>query len=194
MWYTIYNFLVVCTPGAWLVPSRLQVTRAAGAGRDGREKGKKFCLQPLLHKTITKNAKANNWVNKLRQGKLREILIFFPNPVFINPGRYIYLWKMYFHIPSQLRANVHRCLLLCSSKNIHSPPPPPHWGYFCFKLPSPWGFHARGCLSFPSNFRLFFSTLLGTTPRLPWKNISLKDAVALYFYAKDNCFCDTSRS
>ena len=42
--------------------------------------------------------------------------------------------------------------------------------------PTPWNF--RG-----------FPTWLGT----PGKNISVKNAVALYYYAKNNCFCDEMR-
>ena len=36
---------------------------------------------------------------------------------------------------------------------------------------------------------LEFPTWLGS----PGKNISVKNAVALYFFAKDNCFCDKER-
>ena len=39
------------------------------------------------HKTTKKKTNANNIVNNLRQGKLRNYKMF-ANPVFINPGRY----------------------------------------------------------------------------------------------------------
>ena len=55
--------------------------------------------------------------------------------------------------------------------------PPPHGGHCCFRPPPP---------------RISVIFQLGLVP--PGKNISLKNAVALFFYAKDNCFCDTERT
>ena len=55
--------------------------------------------------------------------------------------------------------------------------PPPHGGHCCFRPP-------------PLRISVIFQ--LGLVP--PGKNISLKNAVALFFYAKDNCFCDTERT
>ena len=78
--------------------------------------------------------------------------------------------------------------ILCSSKkHPYLPPLLPHGGHFYLR-PSPrWNFHFTGCLSYPPstpwNF-CNFPTLLGT----PWKNISVKNALALYFYAKA-CHC-----
>ena len=84
--------------------------------------------------------------------------------------------------------------ILCSSKkHPYLPPLLPHRGHFCFR-PSPrWNFHFTGCLSYPPptpwNF-CNFSTLLGT----PWKNISVKNAFALYFNAKAcHCFHNKER-
>ena len=57
--------------------------------------------------------------------------------------------------------------------------------------PQPPEFPFQGMLvipPIPSNFRKF-PTWLGS----PGKNISVKNAVALYFFAKDNCFCDKER-
>ena len=57
-------------------------------------------------------------------------------------------------------------------KNVHTPLPPP----------SPtW--------RAPPGSSVIFQ--LGCVP--PGKNIYVKNAVALYFYAKDNCFCDKER-
>ena len=59
----------------------------------------KFCLQPLLHKSLTTNnpkkdaTQANNTVNKLRQEKLREITKCFLtqcSEAFINLGRCVF--------------------------------------------------------------------------------------------------------
>ena len=47
--------------------------------------------------------------------------------------------------------------------------PPPHGDH-----PHPYNFHSRGCLSYTP-----------CTP--PEENIFIKNAVALYFYAEDNC-------
>ena len=41
-------------------------------------------------------------------------------------------------------------------------------------------------LAIPTNPGFSVISLLGWVP--PGKNVSLKNAVALYFYAKDNCF------
>jgi len=78
---------------------------------------------------------------------------------------------------------------MCSSKKY---PYPPTEGTFVLELhpvefpfqwvlvnpppPTPWNFHKS-------------PTWLGN----PGKNISVKNAVALYFLAKDNCFCDKER-
>ena len=64
---------------------------------------------------------------------------------------------------------------MCSSKKY--PYPLPHGGHCCFRPPPP-----GVCVIFQ----------LGLVP--PGKNISLKNAVALFFYAKDNCFCDKERT
>ena len=42
------------------------------------------------------------------------------------------------------------------------------------------------CLPYPPTTGFSAISLLGWVPR--GKNVSLKKAVALYFYAKDNCF------
>ena len=71
----------------------------------GRKKCGKFCLfstftQIPNHKTSKKTTKANSNVNKLRQGKLREITkcSMFANPVFTNPSRYlVHSTEMYAH-------------------------------------------------------------------------------------------------
>ena len=64
---------------------------------------------------------------------------------------------------------------MCSSKKY--PYPLPHRGHCCFRPP-------------PPGISVIFQ--LGLVP--PGKNISLKNAVALFFYAKDNCFCDKERT
>ena len=64
---------------------------------------------------------------------------------------------------------------MCSSKKY--PYPLPHGGHCCFRPPPP---------------RISVIFQLGLVP--PGKNISLKNAVALFFYAKDNCFCDKERT
>ena len=67
---------------------------------------------------------------------------------------------------------------------------PPTEGTFVLE-PQPLEFPFQGMLvipPIPSNFRKF-PTWLGS----PGKNISVKNAVALYFFAKDNCFCDKER-
>ena len=64
---------------------------------------------------------------------------------------------------------------MCSSKKY--PYPLPHRGHCCFRPP-------------PPGISVIFQ--LGLVP--PGKNISLKNAVALFFYAKDKCFCDKERT
>ena len=77
--------------------------------------------------------------------------------------------------------------LMCSSKIIHTP----HEGHF-FKLPSPWNFHFRRCLPYPPPPVISLIFQLGWIP--PGKNTFLKNAVALYFYVIDNCFCDREKT
>ena len=73
---------------------------------------------------------------------------------------------------------------MCSSKKY---PYPSTEGTFVLELHL-LKFSFQGVLVIPStpwNFRKF-PTWLGS----PGKNISVKNAVALYVFAKDNCFCD----
>ena len=63
----------------------------------------------------------------------------------------------------------------CSSKKYPYPAPPPLTEkVFVLDTPPRWNFHSRGCFS----------------PPPPGISESLKNAFALYCYAKDNCFCD----
>ena len=59
-------------------------------------------------------------------------------------------------------------------KKTHSPPP--NGGHFCHTPPTP-------------GISIIFQ--LGWVP--PGKTICVKNAVAQYFYVKDNCFCDKER-
>ena len=68
----------------------------------------------------------------------------------------------------------------------------PDGGHFCFRLPTTLEFPFQGgaCHTLPTpGISVIFQ--LGWV--LPGKNISLKNVVAPYFYAKDNCFCDKAR-
>lgn len=77
---------------------------------------------------------------------------------------------------------------LCSSGEY---PSPPDRGHFCFRPPAPWDFQFRGCLSYPLPPGIFLTFLLGWVA--PGKNIFVKNAFSLYYYAKCNCFCDKVR-
>ena len=65
--------------------------------------------------------------------------------------------------------------VLCSSKNIHTPPPLPRRALFSTPPEGVWHTPSPN----PWNFRNF-PTWLGT----PWKDISVKNAVAKYFMRK----------
>ena len=77
---------------------------------------------------------------------------------------------------------------MCSSKKNHNS----HGGHFRFRSPPPWNFHFRGaCHTPPPPSPWNFCNFPSWVP--PEKNISVKNAVTLYFYAKDYCFCDKER-
>ena len=64
----------------------------------------------------------------------------------------------------------------------------PTEGTFILHLPPPWNFHSRGACHIPPTPGISVIFQLGLVPA--GKNISLKNAVAPYFYAKDDCFYD----
>ena len=66
--------------------------------------------------------------------------------------------------------------LYCSYKNFHTPAPTSTEGTFVLDPPSP-------------GISVIFQ--LSWVP--PGKSISVKNAIAPYFYAKDNCFWDEER-
>ena len=77
-----------------------------------------------------------------------------------------------------------RILLLCCSKKC----PSPHGGHICLRPLQPPGIEIPGgACDTPRPPTLGISVIF----QLVWvprgNNISLKNAVALYFYAKDNC-------
>ena len=77
-------------------------------------------------------------------------------------------------------------------KNIHTPTPPPPIENTFVLDPHPPGISIPGSAFIPSptpKISVIFQ--LGWVP--PGKNIYLKNAVALYFYTKDNCFCNKVR-
>ena len=82
-------------------------------------------------------------------------------------------------------------------ENIHSPLPSPPRRAIKLVLPPPrWNFLSRGSchMSFPPpphplEFPVIFQ--LGWVPSR--KNICVKNVVALYYYTKDNFFCDKMR-
>ena len=76
-------------------------------------------------------------------------------------------------------------------KNI---PHVPDRGHFCFRPPTTLEFPFQGVLVIPPPPTPGISVIfqLGLVP--PGKNVSLKNAVAQYFYAKDNCFCEKARN
>ena len=83
-------------------------------------------------------------------------------------------------------------------ENIHSPLPSPPRRAIKLVLPPPrWNFLSRGTchMSFPPppphplEFPVIFQ--LGWVPSR--KNICVKNVVALYYYTKDNFFCDKMR-
>ena len=62
----------------------------------GRQKFAKFCLQPLLHKSLTTKQPRKNDISKKQSkkaetGEVERNYNMFANPVVINPGRYIFL-------------------------------------------------------------------------------------------------------
>ena len=69
-----------------------------GGGRGARRKFAKFCLQPLLHKSLTtkepkkkqKNDISKQHSKKAKTGEVERNYKMFANPVFINPVRYIF--------------------------------------------------------------------------------------------------------
>ena len=73
-------------------------------------------------------------------------------------------------------------------ENIDTPPPPPlsHGGHFCFVDPP-----LLLIIPFPPPPGISLIFQLGWVPS--GKNICVKDVVALYYYAKDNFFCDKMR-
>ena len=76
--------------------------------------------------------------------------------------------------------------VVCSSKNIDTPPPHPHGGHFCFRVPT---CTTRGCLTFPLPQPLEFpkfSNLVG----YPLEKYFRQKCHCKILYAKDNCFCD----
>ena len=89
------------------------------------------------------------------------------------------------------------CNIYCNDcvvpENIHTPPPPtPDGGHFCFGVPTPLEFSFQEVLvipPYPLQFPSFFH--LNWVP--PGKNVSIKNPVSLYHYAKCNCFCDKMR-
>ena len=64
-------------------------------------------------------------------------------------------------------------------------PYPPTEGILALDTPPPWNFHSRGYLSDPAPHPLGFPVWLAPTR----KTISIENAVALYYYAKDDCSC-----
>ena len=83
-------------------------------------------------------------------------------------------------------------------ENIHSPLPSPPRRAIKLVLPPPrWNFLSRGTfhMSFPSPpphpLELPVIFQLGWVPSR--KNICVKNVVALYYYTKDNFFCDKMR-
>ena len=61
-----------------------------------RKKFAKFCLQPLLHKSLTPKQQSKNDISKKQSqkaetGEVERNYKMFVNPVVINPGRYIFL-------------------------------------------------------------------------------------------------------
>ena len=74
-------------------------------------------------------------------------------------------------------------------ENIDTPPPPPpssHEGHFCFVGPP-----LLLIIPFPPPPGISLIFRLGWVPS--GKHICVKDVVALYYYAKDNFFCDKMR-
>ena len=69
---------------------------------------------------------------------------------------------------------------------------PPKKGTFLNSPPHPWNFHFRRCLPYPPPRVISLIFQLGWIP--PGKNTFLKNAVALYFYVIDNCFCDREKT
>ena len=70
-------------------------------------------------------------------------------------------------------------------------PYPPRRALF-LNSPPPWNFHFRRCLPYPPPPVISLIFHLGWIP--PGKNTFLKNAVALYFYVIDNCFCDREKT
>ena len=77
---------------------------------------------------------------------------------------------------------------MCSSRKY---PYPPTESTFALDPHPPWNFHSRGCLSYPPPPGIVVIFQLGWVPC--GKNFSVKNAVALYYYAKDIFFCDKMR-
>ena len=78
-----------------------------------------------------------------------------------------------------------RILLLCCSIRY----PSPHGGQFCLRPVQPPGMEIPGgtCHTPPPPPTFWISVIFRLVWVPPGKNISLKNAVALYFYATDNC-------
>ena len=72
--------------------------RGGGGDRGARRKFAKFCTQPLLHKSLTtkqpkkkqKNDISKQLSKQSKTGEVERNYKMFANPVFINPGSYIF--------------------------------------------------------------------------------------------------------
>ena len=67
-----------------------------GGGGVGGQKFAKFCLQPLLHESLTTKQPSKNDISKKQSkkaetGEVERNYKMFVNTVVINPGRYIFL-------------------------------------------------------------------------------------------------------
>ena len=84
-------------------------------------------------------------------------------------------------------------IAMCSSRKYPLPPPPtPDGGHFCFGAPTLLEFSFQEVLVIPP-YPLQFPSFFHLNWEPPGKNISVKNPVSLYHYAKCNCFCDKMR-
>ena len=95
------------------------------------------------------------------------------------------LWA-YMLVRSEWRAvkSLMQCVV---PENIHTP----HGEHFCFRPHTPLEFPFQGVLVIPPPPGIAVIFQLGWVPS--GKNFSVKNAVALYYYAKDIFFCDKMR-